>query len=103
MKLPKWIPPAESLIWTLSLVALAVFNPATSTGSFSLCLIDQMGFDFCPGCGLGHSIAWLFKGDILASFEAHFLGPFAVIVLITRIFKLNYQHYFATIKITNHA
>lgn len=103
MKLPKWIPPIESLIWTIGLVALAVFNPTDSSGSFSLCIIHQMGFDFCPGCGLGHSIAWLFNGDISASIEAHILGPFAVIILISRIFKLNYQHYFNTIKTTNHA
>ena len=103
MKIPKWIPPIESLIWTAGLVALAIFNPANSSGTFSLCLIHQMGFDFCPGCGLGHSISWLFKGNISASIDAHLLGPFAVIILISRILKLNYQHYFTTINKPKHA
>ncbi len=103
MKSPKWIPPIESLLWTFGLIALAVFNPANSSGGFSLCPIHQLGFDFCPGCGLGHSIAWLFRGDLSTSMDEHMLGPLAAIILISRIIKLNYQHYFTTIKTTNHA
>jgi len=103
MKIPKWIPPIEGLIWTLALVALAVFNPANSAGGFSFCLFHHLGVDICLGCGLGHSISWLFRGDIMASLDSHILGPLAVIILSIRIFKLNYQHYFTTINTTNHA
>jgi hypothetical protein len=47
-----------------------------------------MGFKFCPGCGLGHSISYLFHGDIQESFSTHPLGIFAVIIILCRIYNL---------------
>lgn len=51
----------------------------------SLCLFDLLGFSFCPGEGLGHSISFLMRGDIHSSFEANLMGPIAVGVLVARI------------------
>lgn len=65
------------------LTLIALHNP--NGGSASLCIIDRMGFTFCPGCGLGKSIALLFRGQLYASFEAHLLGIPAVLILIYRI------------------
>lgn len=47
-----------------------------------------MGIDWCPGCGLGHSISWLFHGNLNNSFHAHWLGFPAVAVILSRIYTL---------------
>jgi len=47
-----------------------------------------MGFTWCPGCGLGHSISFLFHGDIKSSFHAHWLGIPALIIIVYRIYVL---------------
>lgn len=73
----------EWLILTIGLLVIALHNPYND--SASLCIIDRMGFTFCPGCGLGKSIALLFRGQLYASFEAHLLGIPAVLILIYRI------------------
>jgi hypothetical protein len=62
-------------------------NPAGDT-HYSLCFFKWAGISFCPGCGLGHSISWLFRGEIMASFKAHPLGIFAIAVLLHRIYIL---------------
>jgi len=57
-------------------------------GHHSLCFFSNIGIGFCPGCGLGHSIAYLFRGDFIASFDAHPLGVPVVILLVYRIIKV---------------
>lgn len=52
------------------------------------CLFDAVGFSFCPGEGLGHSIAFLFRGEFINSLQANLMGPFAVVVLSVRIFSI---------------
>jgi hypothetical protein len=47
-----------------------------------------MGITWCPGCGLGHAISFLFHGDLKSSFHAHWLGVPAVIIIGYRIFSL---------------
>ncbi|MFT3979395.1 MAG: DUF2752 domain-containing protein [Ferruginibacter sp.] len=77
----------ELSVWTTGLLLLAMMNPA-GDHHFSLCLFRWMGWSFCPGCGLGHSISWLFRGEIAASVRAHPLGLLAVAVLLHRIYVL---------------
>ncbi len=77
----------ECGIWISGLVVLAFVNPAGET-HFSLCLFKWIGLTFCPGCGLGHAVSWLFHGDIQRSLQAHPLGLLAVTVLFYRIFNL---------------
>lgn len=76
----------EWLTFLTGLILLALMNPATSGISF--CVFDIAGFEFCPGKGLGHSIAYTFRGDLTAAVNAHFAGPFAVFILSLRIIHL---------------
>lgn len=76
----------EVTIWIVALILLGTMSPENTHAS--LCPFKAAGLPFCPGCGIGHSISWLFHGDLVASFKAHPLGWFAVIVLIYRIVTL---------------
>lgn len=80
----------EAVIWFLALVYLAYFNPYHTGEHFSVCLLHLLGFDWCPGCGLGHSVSFLLHGDLSASWESHWLGLPALIILIHRIFILSF-------------
>jgi hypothetical protein len=77
----------EAFFWLAALIALGTFTP-TEEGHSTLCLIRRFDLGFCPGCGLGHSIAWLFRGNISESFHAHPMGVPAVIILIGRIINI---------------
>jgi len=81
----------ELVFWIAALIALALTDP-TSQAHFSLCPLKAMGFKWCPGCGLGHAISFLFHGDIRRSFHAHWLGIPAVAVILHRIYTLIRQH-----------
>lgn len=60
-----------------------------------------MGFQFCPGCGLGHSISYLFHGQVQDSLNAHPLGILALPVISFRIFKLVLYNNPFNLKISN--
>jgi hypothetical protein len=77
----------ELTFWIAALIALAFADPSDST-HFSLCPFKAMGITWCPGCGLGHSISWLFHGNIRNSFHAHWLGIPALAVILYRIYTL---------------
>jgi len=77
----------ELAFWVVSLTALALTDPIAQP-HFALCPLKWLGFAWCPGCGLGHSISWLFHGNIEASFHAHWLGIPAVLVILHRIYSL---------------
>jgi hypothetical protein len=84
----------ELAFWILALILLAVMPP-TADPHYSVCLFKMLGINFCPGCGLGHSISFLFHGNIQASLSSHPLGIFAVIIILSRIFKLLQLHVFS--------
>ena len=73
------------------LLLLAIMDPGNS--GTTLCLLEHLGYPFCPGEGLGHSISFLFRGEIKSSVEANFMGPFAVGILIFRITYLFKEYY----------
>ena len=77
----------EALIWIFGLSYLAFIN---SPGEihFTICPISNLGFDFCPGCGLGNSVSYLFKGDFISSFNAHPLGILALLIITLRIISI---------------
>jgi len=77
----------EAAMWAAGLIALACTDPAQE-GLLDLCVFRWIGLERCPGCGLGHAVAFLFRGELAASFQAHPLGGFAVAVLGTRIVTL---------------
>ena len=77
----------EAFIWIGGLLFLALINNPADV-HFTVCPMGNLGLDFCPGCGLGNSISYLFYGDIINSFNSHPLGLFTLIVLLTRIIHL---------------
>jgi hypothetical protein len=83
--------PLEVIAWLAGLLTLAFLDPTNET-HVTICPLANLGFEFCPGCGLGRSISFLFRGEFLQSFQSHPLGLFAVIILSFRIFKLLKQH-----------
>jgi len=83
----------EITAWISALTLLAFMNPSTDA-HYSFCIFKFMGISYCPGCGLGHSISYLFHGNLKASLDAHPLGIVAVPVIITRIYKLSCLHIF---------
>ena len=74
----------EAVIWIAGLIILAFINPYGGS-HFSICPLHNLGFKYCPGCGLGHSISFLLHGDFYHSVECHILGIPAIIVLVFRI------------------
>jgi hypothetical protein len=83
--------PTEALIWTLALLGLAWFQPLNDA-HFTICPLALAGFDFCPGCGLGRSISYLFHGQFSQSIQTHPLGLVAVFILVHRIITLTLTH-----------
>lgn len=77
----------EAFIWIIGLVYLIFFSPVEQT-HFTICPLKNSGIDFCPGCGLGHSITLLFHGYFIESFQAHPLGIITVLIIIHRIYTL---------------
>ena len=77
----------ETTIWISGLFFLAFINNPTEV-HFTVCPLTNLGIDICPGCGLGNSISYLFRGDLFSSFYSHPLGLFTLIVLIIRIIHL---------------
>jgi hypothetical protein len=74
----------ELVFWIAAIAALAVCNPSSAT-HYTLCPLKLLGFSWCPGCGLGHAIAFLLHGNIRASFHAHWLGIPAFFIICYRI------------------
>ncbi|WP_341833913.1 DUF2752 domain-containing protein [Chitinophaga pollutisoli] len=54
----------------------------------SLCFWRWIGFESCPGCGLGHSVSHLFHGHWQESWETHKLGAPTIAALLWRIGQL---------------
>ncbi len=89
----------ELFFWIIALILLFVIEP--DQVHFTLCPISNLGFDFCPGCGLGRSIHYAMWLDFKASFNLHPVGIFGLIIILHRIFILtvkliktnNHEHY----------
>jgi len=73
--------------WIAAIIALGLSNPSAAT-HFTLCPLKLAGINWCPGCGIGHSIAYLLHGDIAHSWHAHWLGIPAFFIIVHRIFIL---------------
>jgi lipoprotein signal peptidase len=77
----------EASVWILSLAYLILIHSPEET-HFTICPLANMGFNFCPGCGLGNSISYIFQGEFVASFHSHPLGIFALLIISFRIFTI---------------
>jgi hypothetical protein len=78
----------ELIFWIAALIALAICDPALPS-HFTLCPFKLLGITWCPGCGIGHAIAFLFHGDIARSFDAHWFGIPALGIILWRIIVLS--------------
>jgi hypothetical protein len=67
------------------LILMGTMNPYSNGTTW--CLLEHAGL-YCPGEGLGHSIAFFFRGEFGAAFNANLMGPFAVVILSARIIKI---------------
>lgn len=79
--------PLEAIFWLLILLA-PVFIDVSTEQHFTLCLFKNIGWDFCPGCGIGRAMAYLYRADLSSSLMSH---PFAipvVLILGHRVFQL---------------
>lgn len=81
----KYLP--EVGMWLFGVTALALMDPE-GEHLFSFCPFSWMWEHGCPGCGLGHGIAYLFRGEWQASWNAHPLALPALILLLWRSIKL---------------
>ena len=80
----------EAWIWICGLVAVGAMDPH-SDKHFTIFLPDLL-FDIkSPGHGLGHSISFLFRGDLYQSLESHYLGPLAVMIIVHRVLHLFFK------------
>lgn len=73
----------EWMVFTGGLVALAMMSPTNT--AHSLCIFEWLNVPICLGEGLGHSISYVFRGEFKYALEANFMGPFAVLILGSRI------------------
>lgn len=78
--------PIELICWVTALVGLYFVNPGAH--HFTLCPLQHLGVDWCPGCGLGRSISLLMHGEFKASVAMHILGIPAFLVLVHRVYVL---------------
>ena len=80
----------EALVWMIGLTVVAVGDPTSDT-HFTLFWPQWVFGIESPGRGLGHSIGYLFRGDIQASVQAHWLGLPVVAILAHRIATLQWR------------
>jgi len=92
--------PVELICWVSALTLLYFSNPHAH--HFTLCPLENAGFDWCPGCGLGRSIALLMHGELEASLGMHWLGIPAFLVIIHRIYTLSKREYYIWTKHNRH-
>lgn len=79
--------PFELLFWCLAIVGILMIDPNSQT-HFSICPLDMLGIDWCPGCGLGRSMKLFSMGEFSASFDMHPMGGIAWLIIAFRISEL---------------
>lgn len=82
--------PLELIFWVSALIALSLAKlpPDAHTAHFTLCPLANLGISWCPGCGIGRAIAALLQGHLAESFEQHWFGLPALLIICWRIFVL---------------
>ena len=77
----------EAAIWAAALIVLALGNP-NSEFHFTIFWPYYVWGIKSPGYGLGHSISYLFRGDVISAIESHILGIPAVAIILWRVATL---------------
>jgi hypothetical protein len=85
--------PYELVFWIVALLLLGSAGTDTAPGvnHFTLCPLANMGFSWCPGCGIGHAITQLLHGNLTGSFRYHWFGLPALLIIFYRIYSLMKQ------------
>lgn len=89
--------PLEWLAWTGALLLPMCIEPGKAEAT-SLCLFKYLHFPWCPGCGLGNSLAYLYRGELLLSVKTHLMALPALAILGYRW----YQCFPSFLKFTTH-
>ena len=79
----------ELLFWVAAIFLLFFMN--TNATEPSLCIFRFIGFNSCPGCGLGHSIHHALHLNFVRSFDEHKLGIPALLIIMFRIEQLFFK------------
>jgi hypothetical protein len=79
--------PLELIVWTGALMSLALSDPADH--QYTLCPFANLGFSWCPGCGLGRSITAILHLDLPGSIRSHWFGIPAFLILVNRVCQLS--------------
>ncbi len=82
----------EAAIWVVALVVLALGNP-NSDFHFTIFWPYYVWGIKSPGFGLGHSISYLSRGDVISAIESHILGIPAVAIILWRILTLEMKRF----------
>lgn len=77
----------EAIFWLCGLIFLFFINPYKEQ-TYSFCPLHNLGISFCPGCGLGRSISFLYYFDFQNSLNTHPLGIIAFVIINYRIIVL---------------
>ncbi|TDQ09551.1 DUF2752 domain-containing protein [Pedobacter metabolipauper] len=82
--------PLELFFWVLAITLLATAQPHEhgEGAHFTLCPLANLGLTWCPGCGIGRAITHLFHGNLEKSFEQHWFGLPALLILLYRVLVL---------------
>ncbi len=75
-----------------ALVVLALGNP-NSDFHFTIFWPYYVWGIKSPGFGLGHSISYLFRGDVISAIESHILGIPAVAIILWRVLTLEMKRF----------
>lgn len=78
----------EAFIWIAALILLGTMTVDNTCEHHSLCVFKLMGLPYCPGCGLGRSIALLFHGQFTAAWEMNPMGFAAIPILSYRVISI---------------
>jgi hypothetical protein len=82
----------EAGIWGMALLYLFFMNPFEDS-TVSLCILKNIGFEHCPGCGLGRSISFLLHGELSSSWGAHKFAIPTLLILTYRIIQIIVNYY----------
>ncbi|MBI1341975.1 MAG: DUF2752 domain-containing protein [Terrimonas sp.] len=77
----------ELLVWLTALIFLYCIN-TEGEGHFTLCVFRLLGFEHCPGCGIGRSIHEAMHFNWNGSWHFHWFGIPALLIIIVRLFHL---------------
>ncbi|MFV0605804.1 MAG: DUF2752 domain-containing protein [Niabella sp.] len=78
----------ETIVWASALVLLFFMDPGGHSGS--LCILKNIGVNWCPGCGLGHAIHYALHLNFTQSVQEHILGIPATVIIMYQTIKSFY-------------